>query len=758
MINNNSSERQNVMLNKNKSSYKMIIIDDNRNIHEDFIKILAPKEKTTLLNKLEENLFGNIDNNISLAPAYEIDSAMQGEDGFMMIKNAYEAGNPYALAFVDIRMPPGWNGIETIKKIRDVDKDIQIVICTAFSDFSWEETISRLGRSDNLLILKKPFDQIEVRQIADALTTKWHLLKILCKKTEILEENIKEHTTSLKQSLSLIRATLEASSDGIVALSNERNITTYNTKFLEMWDIPRNEINKYHGDILENYIKSKLENPSAFRPAIMTNNTNKDMPTEILTLTNGNIYELSSQPQIISNEVVGIVMTFHDITKSTQLKSQLSYQLTHDQLTNLPNRIYILNKMRDEIEDKRNQNTQVKFAVMYLDVDRFKLINDSFSQTFGDKLLREIANRLTNKTENNYIPARISADEFALVITNFNNHHGLDVFIKKILHKLTRPYNINNREISITFSAGISIYPDDGTNVDTLMRNADTAMHHAKNQGSNNYQHYTNSMAVQSILKLQKEIELRKAIEENQFSLCFQPQIDIKSNTLIAVEALIRWNHPTEGVILPDDFIPLAEECGLIVQIGEWTLRAACEQCHNWKKEGYPPIRMAINISTHQLQQANFVSYIATLIKEFDINPALLELEITENTIISSMESIKVVDDLKKLGLELTLDDFGTGNSSISYLKTLPIDRIKIDKSFINNINLNTSDEAIIHAIVSMAKSLNLDILAEGVENEKQLSFLKNNQVKTIQGYYFSNPLSSDELKQLIQDNQYIIK
>ncbi|HEX2548734.1 MAG TPA: EAL domain-containing protein, partial [Gammaproteobacteria bacterium] len=387
------------------------------------------------------------------------------------------------------------------------------------------------------------------------------------------------------------------------------------------------------------------------------------------------------------------------------------------------------------------------FALMFLDLDRFKLINDSLSHAVGDELLNVTADRLQAIMRGEDIVARLGGDEFVVVINNLSEKSQALIKAKQIQDVFQEPFKISGREVNVTSSIGVSIYPEDGQTVDVLLRNADSAMYRAKELGANNFQFYTKDMNAHTLEKLEKETELHNAIANNELVLSYQPQFDLTENKMVAVEALVRWNHPKKGILLPIDFIPLAEETGLIVSIGEWVLRKACKENKKWQEEGLPPIRIAVNVTLQQFKQQNLVELVKEVLAETKLSPEYLELELTENVIISSKEVMRTVTALKDLGITIAIDDFGTGYSSLSYLKRIPLDRLKIDSSFIQHIQSKSDDDVIVRAVIAMAKSLDLEVLAEGVETENQLNFLKKNNCGEIQGFYFSRPLTEEQLK-----------
>lgn len=728
---------------KDKYDFRILVIDDNLEIHQDFIKVLTNTQSLSKMDILKKEIFGHENQENNILPEFLIDTASQGQEGVEKIAKALEEGHPYSLAFVDIRMPPGWDGVETIKHIWKLDKSIQIVICTAYSDYTWEETIAELGKTDNLLILKKPFDFIAVRQLAYALTKKWQLLQESARYTSSLEHSVEERTESLQKSLSRLRATLESSTDSIVVVDPHGVIVDHNKKFQSLWNSPQKE-NQFSKFL--DYIVDSVKEPEEFLSVIANfKNDPEKISLGVLKWKNGKIYEYYSQPQKLETQTIGRVYSFRDVTQRAKLEEELKFQASHDGLTGLPNRVFL-----EEILEKyilQSHRKHDRFAVLFFDLDRFKLINDSLSHSAGDELLCAVAKRLESTIRSGDHVARLGGDEFILVLRDTADEKKVSEFANKLISVINQPFMIAGRELVISTSIGISLYPQDGTSADILLRNADAAMYQAKRLGANQFQFYKSTLNEENMLSLEKEMQLRHAILSHQFFLQYQPQIDVKTGDIVAVEALLRWNHPEKGVMLPIDFIPLAEETGLIVPIGDWVIREACAQNKKWQDNGLLPIRIAINITTPQLNQINFVENIKNILAETNLKPEYLELELTENSIISNINVINTINALKELGVHIALDDFGTGYSSLSYLKNIHLDRLKIDKSFVQNILLNHGDEVIIQAIITMAKSLNLEVLAEGVENENQLNFLKAKNCGEIQGFYFSQPLSSSDLE-----------
>ncbi len=441
--------------------------------------------------------------------------------------------------------------------------------------------------------------------------------------------------------------------------------------------------------------------------------------------------------------------------RSLQMSSILSHhkeakqdlaQVTHfDVLTGLPNRFLFLDRLGHAISRATRSHQMV--AVMLLDIDNFKTINDTLGHTHGDLLLQDIADRLRRCVLEDDTLARIGGDEFSIVLEGVSEIEEIAIIAQKIVEIFSLPFTPSSQEIYVTPSMGITIYPMDGHDSDSLLKNADAAMYAAKEYGRNHFRFYTTDMNALAIERFAMEGALRRAMEREEFTLHYQPQVDIKSGRVIGVEALLRWNHPERGLVPPNEFIPLLEENNLIIPVGEWVLRTACAQSRAWQDAGLPPLRMAVNLSARQFRQDNLVEMIDGILQETGISPKLLELELTEGLLMENTnETSLVLAQLKSRGVQVAIDDFGTGYSSLSYLKRFPIDRLKIDRSFVRDIITDSNDAAIAVAVISLGRSLGLSVIAEGVETPDQLEFLGVQKCDEYQGFHFSRPVPPEEI------------
>jgi diguanylate cyclase (GGDEF)-like protein len=448
------------------------------------------------------------------------------------------------------------------------------------------------------------------------------------------------------------------------------------------------------------------------------------------------------------------------------VNAKLQHQATHDALTGLPNRVLFMDRLGREIVHAERDGH--RFAVLLLDLDRFKLINDSLGHAAGDRLLVDVAQRLSAGVRDVDTVARTGGDEFLLLIADTCDLSDVAAVAAKICKALSEPLRVNSADVHTSASIGISVYPADASGADALIARADEAMYFVKQSGRNAYQFFNRSMSVFSQDRLNLENDLRRALPMNQFELHYQPKSDVVSGRISSVEALLRWRHPTRGLVSPVEFIPLAEENGLILSIGEWVLREACSQARKWQLAGLPFLRIAVNVSPLQFRQSNFLQAVRTTLLDFGLHPQYLEIELTETTVMDNAEgSVEILEELSRMGVVVAIDDFGTGYSSMSYLRRFPIDKLKIDRTFISDLTTNAADASIVQAIISLAHSLRLKVVAEGVETEEQLERLRELGCDQYQGFYRSAAVpageieesvrSSDEAQDLPEDFQFTV-
>ncbi len=610
---------------------RILIVDDNRAIHDDFRKILLKPKADDDLQELEAAIFSNAAAASDMLSEFRVDSAYQGREALTLVQQSIQDCRPYSVAFIDMRMPPGWNGLETIEHLWAVDPMLQMVICSAYSDNDWANVFERLGRSDKLLVLKKPFDVVEVVQCAHALAAKWRNERALRKQLDSLEQDISDRTRSLESA-----------------------------------------------------------------------------------------------------------------------NKQLRHLATHDALTSLPNRILLDDRMSQCIEQAKRAGEG--FAVCVLDLDRFKHVNDSLGHRAGDELLKQVARRLQSVVRGADTVARIGGDEFVVILGQARSPEDAERVGSKIIEEMRAPVRIGELDVHVAVSIGVAFYPGDGTTVETLHAHADAAMYCAKQRGGSVIERYSPSMNLATENRVRYEGDLHRALDLQQFELHYQPKISASTKQMHSVEALIRWRHPVHGLVPPDQFIPLAEESGLIVSIGEWVLRQACRQVRVWQDRGLAAIRVAVNVSALQFRRLDLVETVRCALSDAGVDARYLEIELTETALMTHPEeSVEILERLSRMGVIVSVDDFGTGYSSMSYLRRFPIDKLKIDRSFINNLMTSADDASIVRAIISLAHGLRLKVVAEGVETAEQVACLQKLGCDQFQGFYFSRPVTAAAFEELMR-------
>jgi diguanylate cyclase (GGDEF)-like protein/PAS domain S-box-containing protein len=548
--------------------------------------------------------------------------------------------------------------------------------------------------------------------------------------------------------------TLNSIGDAVISCDNAGRVTYLNVVAEKLTGWTRTEASGrpveevFH--VVDAISRSVVPNPMAL--AIRDNRTVLLEPDSILVRRDGIEAAIEDSAAPIHDrraQVTGAVMVFHDVSTTRALSLKMSHQAQHDSLTDLPNRILLQDRLVQGMA--LAQRHSQKLAVMYLDVDRFKNINDSLGHDVGDRLLVLVAHRLLSCVRSSDTVSRQGGDEFVILLPELTRGRDAAIRAEKILTALSAPYIVDSHSLHVTASIGIVIFPDDGADADTLLKNADFAMYHAKEGGRNNYQFFREDMNVRALERQAIEDGLRHAVERDELVLHFQPILDLWSGAPTGVEALLRWRHPSRGLLLPEDFMAIAEESGFIVPMGRWVLREACRQGKVFETLGLTSLRIAINVSAVELRDKDFVEYVRLILRENELAPHLLELEITETFLMQDSSSTAVVlRSLKELGVRIALDDFGTGYSSLSHLKGFPIDTLKIDRAFVSELTTNPDDASIVRAVITLGKSLQIRVVAEGVETVEQLARLQDYQCPEGQGFYFGRGVAGDEIARLL--------
>jgi diguanylate cyclase (GGDEF)-like protein/PAS domain S-box-containing protein len=633
-----------------------------------------------------------------------------------------------AAVLVDLSLPDS-RGIETFNQILRAAPQIPILILTAAQDEEVAKLAMQHGAQDYLLTTR----------IDAYLLPK--TVRSMIERAMITEALFEEKERA--------QVTLNSIGDAVICIDVTGKVTYLNTAGENLTGWSRDEAAGHPIEevfrIIDASTRETTQNPMT--EAIRQDKTVSLTPNCVLLQRNGSEAAIEDSAAPIHDrrgQVTGAVMVFHDVSSARALSLRMSYLAQHDSLTDLPNRTLLNDRLNRAIvlAERHRQ----RLAVLFLDVDRFKHINDSLGHVIGDRLLQSLAQRLLTCVRNSDTVSRQGGDEFVILLSEVTHAADAAVSAEKLLLALSEPHRIDQHDLEVTVSIGIATYPDDGTDAETLIKRADFAMYHAKDSGRNNYQFFEPKMNVRAVERQCLENELRHAMERQEFALHYQPKMNLHTGAISGIEALIRWHHPQRGLVLPAQFIPIAEECGFIVPIGRWVLRESCQQAKLWQDAGLPATRMAVNISTVELRAKDFLTGLRDILLETGLDPIHLELELTETFLMQDAASTAaVLRAINEVGVRLALDDFGTGYSSLSHLKRFPIGTLKIDQSFVRDVTTDADDASIVSAVINMGKSLHMRVVAEGVETSRQLAFLREQNCPEGQGYYFSPPVTAGE-------------
>jgi len=630
--------------------------------------------------------------------------------------------------FLDYLLPDS-DGLTVLTKLRNEAQYTPVIMLTGHGDERLVVDIMRAGASDYI-----PKEKISRETLSHSLHAALRLS--LAEK----EKNLAEE--KLLESNKRIFDILESISDAFFALDESYTITYLNKQAEKLLLAQRVKL-------LHNNIFDQLNNlPDWFKEAITAATNNKQVES-----CEGEYQKTGKwlEAQIYPGKE-GVSVYFRDITSRKQIENRLNHLANYDALTELPNRVLLMDRITQALTRAPWNNR--KGAIMFCDLDRFKVINDSLGHNIGDELLKQVAQRLLECTRSGDTVARLGGDEFVIVLTDMAKIEDINAVAQKIIENISQPMQLEQQEICITASIGISIFPEDSNTPDELLKHADTAMYRAKDRGKNCYQLYSNELDARVSTRLILESKLRHAIENDELQLYYQPQVDTLSGQVKGAEALLRWISPEMGLISPLDFLPLAEETGLIEPIGKWVLETACYQTKQWHMMGFDSLRIGVNLSNRQFCQPDLVAITETALENSGLPATHLELELTENIVMQNGgNTIDTMMSLRNLGVSLSVDDFGTGYSSLAALKKYPIQTVKIDRSFVKDIPNDKDDEAIVEAILAMAKKLKLYVIVEGVETQEQCQFLNQLKCDEIQGFFFSRPIPTAEFTEYLVNN-----
>jgi diguanylate cyclase (GGDEF)-like protein/PAS domain S-box-containing protein len=638
------------------------------------------------------------------------------------------------IILLDLGLPDA-QGLEAIPRARAAAPHVPLVVLTALDDESLAARALQEGVQDYLIK-----GQVDGRGLLRAL------------RYAVERKNMQEALFIEKERA---QVTLNSIGDAVICTDVSGNITFLNPVAARMTDWSRAEaagrpmVEVFQ--ILD--AKSRKTSPNPMEIAVRENGVMHLPSNTVLIQRHG--FEIPVEGSVApihdrDGLATGAVIVFRDMGSTRTMALQMAHSAHHDFLTGLPNRKLLNDRISQAIAlALRNRK---KVAVLFLDLDGFKHINDSLGHPIGDRLLQSIAKRLVDSVRGSDTVSRQGGDEFVLLLSEVDNSEGVAVTVRRLLQVGAEPHSIDNHDLHVTACIGVSIYPDDGLDAETLMKNADTAMYQAKENGRQSYQFFKPAMNIRAVERQSIEGGLRRALERQEFALHYQPKINLKTGEISGAEALIRWTHPTRGPVSPAQFIPVAEDCGLILPIGNWVLREACKQARTWLDAGLHLGTVGVNISAIEFRSEDFLEGVFSILKDTGLDPRILELELTESVLMKHPESTaSVLQALRAKGVQVAVDDFGTGYSSLSYLQKFSIDALKIDQSFVRRITTAPAETTIVTAVISMARSLKLRVVAEGVETLKELEFLQAQQCDEAQGYYFSRPVPPEQFAQLLK-------
>ncbi|MBU4632508.1 GGDEF/EAL domain-containing response regulator [Pseudomonas chlororaphis] len=737
-----------MMASADRTNRRILIVDDTASIHEDFRKILActdaPEDS---LSDAEAALFGTP---VSAAlEHFYLDSAFQGREALNMVQAALERNAPYAMAFIDMRMPPGWDGLETIERLWQVDPKLQIALCTAYSDYSWEDIAERLQLGDRLLILKKPFDAIEIRQMASALTVKWQMTEDAALKMDQLEQAVEERTRELADANIIVQ-------NSPTILYRLRGEPSFKLMYIS------HNITKF-GHVAAQLVASDDWAQTLIHPddqakveSAMLRVLDRDVAGASIEfrmrtgdgafrwVENRYIPVRNDQGQLV--EVEGIIL---DITERKLAEEKMALMARTDSLTGLANRATLIERLHQAFAAARRGASP--FAMFYLDLDHFKRINDTLGHPIGDLLLQEVSRRIRACTRENDVVARLGGDEFAILQLNVDEATHCAALATKIRDTLVLPYSLEGNEVRISVSIGISLYSPQTLSADSLMAQSDMALYRSKDQGRNQFHFHSEEINREVTERVTLANDLKLALERDELHLHYLPEVDLGTGRILGMAAQVRWLHPRRGWLEAEDFMPAAEKTGIVIALGHWLLDQACRQMSAWRDQNVAPPLIAIHLSLVQLKTGSELIYdVLRTTARWGLCPWDLRFDVTEGTLAQTKWTHNdILPRLCELGVKIAIDDFGTEYSSFDYLKTYRVNHLKLAQRFLDSASSDPDNAMTLRAILNFAREVGIGVTAEGVETQEQRTTLISSG--TPLGHSLGTAVDSDQAGELLK-------
>jgi diguanylate cyclase (GGDEF)-like protein/PAS domain S-box-containing protein len=645
------------------------------------------------------------------------------------------------IVLLDLGLPDA-RGLEAVQRAHVAAPRVPLVVLTGLADESLAAQVLQEGAQEHLIK-----GQIETRSLMRVLR--------YAVERKLMEETLFAKEEALFAEKERAQVTLNSIGDAVICTATSGNITFLNLVAERMTGWPLQEAaGRPMGEVFRFLdATSRKTVPNPMEMAVAQDRTMR-LPSNCSLMRRDGlaipVEDCASPIHDREGKVTGAVIVFRDVSAARAMTLQIAHSFQHDFLTDLPNRMLLNDRVNQAIALASRHKQKV--AVLFLDLDGFKHINDSLGHPIGDKLLQSIAKRLVACGRRSDTVSRQGGDEFVVLLSELEHSGDAAITARRMLEAVGAAHSIDQHDLHVTASIGVSVYPEDGQDAETLIKNADTAMYQAKENGRQSYKFFKSAMNVRAVERQSIEESLRRALEREEFALHYQPKINLRAGEITGAEALIRWTHPVRGPVSPAAFIPVAEDCGLIVTIGNWVLHEACKQARAWVDAGLPLSNMAVNISAMEFRGKNFLEGVFAVLKDTGLDPKFLELELTESVLMKRPQSTEsILKTLRAKGVQVSVDDFGTGYSSLSYLQKFPIDALKIDQSFVRQITMAPNETSIVTAVISMARSLKLRVVAEGVETQDELAFLQAHQCDEAQGYYFSRPVTAQQFAKLLE-------